>query len=191
MPKETSEEIRKADYDVDEIFLKRWSPRSYEDKNVSEEDLFSVLEAARWAPSSMNKQPWRFIVARTKEDREKFHSFIMDANRVWCEKAPALVLIISDEEQGGTHAFDTGAAWGFMSLQAAKKGMITHAMGGFFKDQAKEALNIPDHFTLHAVVAVGYQADKSLLSDELQEREKPSDRKPLSETVMEGTYIQS
>ncbi|WP_186576569.1 nitroreductase family protein [Aquibacillus kalidii] len=178
---------RQPDYDIDPIFINRWSPRSFLEKEVPEKDLMSVFEAARWAPSSMNKQPWRFILARTNEDREKFHSFIMEGNLKWCETAPALAVIISKKE-GGSHAFDTGTAWGYLALQAAQKGLATHAMGGFHKDKAREVLGIPEEYDLHAVIAIGYQGEKDQLTEDLQEREQPSDRRPVKESVMEGSF---
>ncbi len=181
-------DFRQLDYDIDPIYIKRWSPRSFQEKEVPENVLMNIFEAARWAPSAMNIQPWRFIVARTKEDREKFHSFIMDGNRKWCEKAPVLTLIISDK-QDYTHAFDTGAAWGYLSLQAAKEGLITHGMGGFYKDKAREVLNIPEEYDIQALVAIGYQDEKDTLPEELQAREKPSNRRPVQESIMEGTFI--
>src|SRR5690348_3231631 len=88
---------RKADYDIDQIFLNRWSPRAYAEKEVPEDILYSVFEAARWAPSASNEQPWRFIIARTKADREKFYPFIMEGNRIWCEKAPVIAVIIGNK----------------------------------------------------------------------------------------------
>ncbi len=112
----------------------------------------------------------------------------MDGNRKWCEKAPVLALLISDK-QSNTHAFDTGAAWGYLSLQAAKEGLITHGMGGFYKDKARELLNIPDEFDIQALVAIGYQGEKEALDEQLQAREKPSDRRPVQESVMEGTFV--
>lgn len=178
---------RQAEYDIDETYLSRWSPRSFLEKDVPEEVLMSVLEAARWAPSAMNAQPWRFIIARTQEDREKFHSFIKEGNRKWCEKAPVLVAILSDNK-GSYHAFDTGSSWGYLSLQATKKGLITHPMAGFYQDQAREALNIPDDFDIQLVVAIGYQGEKEALPAELQDREQPSNRRPLKELIFEGEY---
>ncbi|WP_163539789.1 nitroreductase family protein [Gracilibacillus sp. YIM 98692] len=183
-------DYRQAEYDIDDLFLERWSPRAFSEKEVDEKTLMSIFEAARWAPSGSNKQPWRFIIARNKEDREKFHQFIMDGNRAWCEKAPALALVISDSEANGSHAFDAGAAWGFLSLQARQKGLITHAMGGFYKDKAREILDIPEQYAIHAVIAIGYQDDVSVLEEKLQEREKPSDRRSLKETIMEGTFLE-
>ncbi|WP_182199809.1 nitroreductase family protein [Paraliobacillus salinarum] len=183
----TNELDRKSDYSINEQFTKRWSPRAFRDEEVPEELIFRTLEAARWAPSSMNIQPWRFIVARTKEDREKFHSFIMEGNRVWCENAPVLILFIS-EKKGGSHAFDTGISFGFFALQALENGLVTHPMGGFDKEKARDVLGIPDNYQLHAVVALGYQGDKASLSPELQERETPSTRRPLKESIHQGTF---
>ncbi|SIS39602.1 nitroreductase family protein [Salimicrobium flavidum] len=180
-------QYRQPDYDIDDMFIERWSPRSFQEKEVPQEDLMSVFEAARWAPSSMNMQPWRFIVARTEEDRERFHSFVMDGNLKWCEKAPVLALIISDKD-AATHAFDSGAAWGFLSLQARKNGLITHAMGGFYKDKAREVLEIPERYDIQALVAIGYQGEKEKLEEEMQQREQPSPRRPVEESLMEGSF---
>src|SRR5699024_2012827 len=154
-------EFRKASYDIDPIYVNRWSPRSFLDKEVSDDILYSVFEAARWAPSAANKQPWRFIIAREQADRDKFLSFINEGNVIWCNKAPVLVALLSktDNEDGGhnpSHAFDTGAAWGFLALEAYRKGLVTHAMGGFDREKAKEVLSIPENYTVHAIVALGY-----------------------------------
>ncbi|WP_077623713.1 nitroreductase family protein [Sediminibacillus massiliensis] len=191
--KKAVQELRKPAYDIDPVYIQRWSPRSFQDKEVQEDTLFSLFEAARWAPSALNIQPWRFILARTKEDKERFQSFIMEGNRTWAEKAPVLFLIISrktDDKIGDnvSHAFDAGTAWGYLSLEAARKGLITHPMGGFHKDMAREVLNIPDDYALHAVVAVGYQGEKQALPEKLQQREQPSDRRSLKESVFEGTF---
>jgi nitroreductase len=145
------EQARQATYPVDPVFLNRWSPRSFQEKEVPDEVLFALFEAARWAPSSYNEQPWRFILARTQEDREKFHSFILPGNRAWCEKAPALALVISKKHYANgnpnrAHAFDTGAAWGYLALEAANRGLITHAMGGFDAEKAREVLQIPEEY---------------------------------------------
>lgn len=182
------EKYRQVDYPIDRLFLERWSPRSFSSKEVDEETLSSLFEAARWSPSAMNAQPWRFIVARTEEDLARFHSFILEGNRQWCEKAPVLALIISDKEAGASHAFDTGAAWLALALQAKMKGLITHPMSGMKKDKAREVLHIPEQFDIHAVVAIGYQDEKEKLPPAFQEREQPSPRRPISESVMEGKF---
>lgn len=158
-------ENRSAAYEIDPVFLNRWSPRSFKEDQVPDDVLFSLFEAARWAPSASNEQPWRFIVARTAEDKQRFYPFIAEGNRIWCEKAPVLALILSKTVSGrGTfnraHAFDAGAAWGYLALQATKLGLITHAMGGFDPEKAKEVLGVPDDYELHAVIAIGYQGKK-------------------------------
>jgi nitroreductase len=184
---------RQPDHEINPQFLERWSPRSYSDQEVSEEVLLSLFEAARWAPSGSNNQPWRFIVARTPEQLAKFHSFIMPLNRVWCEKAPVLTLVISNTKTpkgtvNPSHAFEAGTAWGYLALEANNQGLITHAMGGFEREQAREALQIPADYELHAVVAIGYRGPANALPENLQEREVPSGRRPISETIFTGGF---
>jgi len=186
-------QYRQAEYDVDPVYLRRWSPRSFSEREVPLDTLMSLFEAARWAPSANNEQPWRFIVARTEEERKLFYSFIHESNRVWCENAPALVAVASvgTSSRGTpnrTHAFDAGAAWGLLALEAVRKGLITHAMGGFDREKARLALGVPDDVELHAIVAIGYRGPKETLPPHLQEREKPSSRKSIRETVFFGLY---
>jgi nitroreductase len=182
---------RKPDYPVHPLFLNRWSPRSFSDKKVSDQDLYTILEAAHWAPSSFNDQPWRFIVAKTDEQLAVFHGFLNEFNRSWASAAPVLILVASDKlrangDPNGAHAFDSGTAWGYLALQAKILGMATHAIGGFSKDQARILLNVPEQLELHAVIALGYQGSKEVLPAGLQEREMPNTRGPLSEVVYIG-----
>ena len=186
------EEHRKAEHSISPLFLNRWSPRAYSERKVSDEDLYSILDAAHWAPSSFNDQPWRFFVAKTEAQLKIFHEFITPFNRSWAEKAPALILIASNKNRdngdpNGAHVFDTGTAWGYLALQATMLGLSTHAMGGFDKEKARELLNVPDDFDIHVVISVGYRGEKETLNEKLQERENPSIRKPLQEVVFEGT----
>ena len=183
---------REASYEIDSVYLNRWSPRSFADKDIPDDVLYSVFEAARWAPSAFNIQPWRFIIARTEENRKKFHTFISEFNLSWCNKVPAFALIISEttSERGEniSHQFDTGAAWGYLSLEATKKGLITHPMTGFDFEKAREVLHIPEEYSINALIAIGYQAEKDLLPENLQEREQPSTRRPLNESLFEGEF---
>ncbi|MCU9614793.1 nitroreductase family protein [Caldibacillus lycopersici] len=183
---------REASYPIDTVYLQRWSPRSFLNKPIPEETLFSLFEAARWAPSAFNNQPWRFILARTEEDREKFYSFISEFNLNWCKNAPVLSLIISETENergfNKTHAFDTGAAWGYLSLEATKKGLVTHPMTGFNFEKARSVLNIPEKFAINALVAIGYQGEKNSLPEVLQERENPSPRRGIKASLFEGSF---
>lgn len=181
------QQLRQSDHEIDPIFINRWSPRSFLKKEVPEEVLMRVFEAARWAPSANNSQPWRFILARTQAERELFYSFIFERNLEWCKNAPVLAVLISDN-QNRMDAFDSGTAWGFLSLQAIKEGLKTHAIGGFDKDKAREVLNIPEEYNVQVAIAIGYQGEKDALPEDFQARELPSNRRPLVETIFEGKY---
>jgi nitroreductase len=185
-------EYRKAEHSINPLFLNRWSPRAYSDRNISDKDLYSILEAAHWAPSSFNDQPWRFIIAKTVDQLKIFHEFLNPFNRAWAEKAPVLVLIASNKKRengdsNSAHAFDAGTAWGHLAIQATLLGLSTHAIGGFDKDKARSLLNVPDDFDLHTVISIGYRGKKESLAVDLQARENPSSRKPLKDVIFEGT----
>jgi len=189
------EATREPDHEIHPQFLSRWSPRSFAEQAVPEATLLSLFEAARWAPSGSNLQPWRFIVARTAEERAHFHTFIMPGNREWCEKAPVLALLIShklghNDTPNRAHAFDAGAAWGYLALEAANQGLITHAMGGFERQQARAALQVPDDYELHAVIAIGYRGPKEDLAEKFQARELPSGRRAVQESLFTGRFGQ-
>lgn len=190
------ESHRQPDHEINPQFLTRWSPRSFTDQEVPEDVLHSLFEAARWAPSGSNLQPWRFIIARTPEQRAKFYNFIAPANREWCEKAPILTLVISytktpKDSSNPSHAFDAGTAWGYLALEADNQGLIAHAMGGFDRDQARLDLQIPEDYELHAVVAIGYRGPAEALPEKFQEREVPSTRRPINELLYAGEFGQS
>ncbi|MBO1005541.1 nitroreductase family protein [Pseudogracilibacillus auburnensis] len=190
------EEYRTADYPIDPIYIKRWSPRSFSTKEVEQEKLNSLFEAARWAPSAANWQPWRFIFAKSNEDRKKFLSFLYEGNVEWCKNAPAFVAIASKttrNEAGDpniAHTFDTGTAWGYLSLEANRQGLITHGMGGFDRGKAKEVLHIPDEYDIHAIIAIGYHNPQGELSEKNKEREIPSNRHPIEKFVFEGKFVE-
>lgn len=187
--------FRKPTYEIDDVFISRWSPRSFSEQEIPENILLSLFEAARWAPSAFNYQPWRFIIAHTEESREKFYSFISEFNLSWCKKAPVLALIVSEKEneqgENKSHSFDTGTAWGFLSLQATKCGLITHPMTGFDFEKARKVLEIPDNFELQALIAIGYQDERENLPKQLQEREEPNGRRPLKESIFDGEFGQN
>jgi len=185
---------RKADHQIDPIHLERWSSRAFSSKPVESDKLHSVFEAARWAPSASNWQPWHFVYATRQSDLIKFHSFINDSNVEWCQAAPVLVAVISkhtrnDEGDANPfHAFDTGTAWGYLSLEAARQGLLTHGMGGFDRVKAKEVLEVPEEYEVQAIVAIGYYDPKAPLSEKYQAREIPSNRRPLDEFLFEGSF---
>lgn len=188
-------EVRKPEHEVEELFLDRWSPRAMSGEAVSEAELMSLFEAARWAPSSFNNQPWRILYARRDTEHwEKFLGLLVEANRSWAKDAAALLLFVSketfdhNEEKYPTHSFDTGAAWENLALQATLNGLVTHGMQGFDYERARAELNIPENFRVEAMAAVGRPGDPSTLPERVRAREKPSDRKPLSEITCEGPF---
>lgn len=185
---------RKTTHQIDPIHLDRWSSRAFSTKQVEEDKLHNIFEAARWAPSAANWQPWHFVYAQEQEDLEKFHSFINESNVEWCGRAPVLVAVVSKltrNEKGDPnpfHAFDSGTAWGYLSLEAHRQGLITHGMGGFDPEAAKEVLGIPDEYVVQAIIAIGYYDAQAPLSERNQAREVQSDRKPLDEIIFEGSF---
>ncbi|MBV4534968.1 MULTISPECIES: nitroreductase family protein [Pseudomonas] len=184
---------RIADYAINEQFINRWSPRAFTAEPISEDILLSFLEAARWAPSAYNSQPWRFLYARRDTPNwERYLELLVPFNRSWAQQASALVLIISktsfDDKPALWHTFDTGSAWGHLALQASISGWHTHGMAGFDQELARKELKIPEGYDLHAMVAIGKLGDKATLAEALQAREVPSPRRPLSELAAEGDF---
>lgn len=190
---------RTPEYPIADQFIARWSPRAYTGETIPDETLFSLFEAARWAPSGSNSQPWRFIYAKNGSSAwPVFVSFLKDNNAVWAPNASALVLILSkktftpagetEARPARNHSFDSGAAWAHLSLQALALGWHTRAMGGYDKEKARAVLGIPDDYHLEVTVAIGRKAAIDTLPEHLQAREKLTQRKPLSELVSEGKF---
>lgn len=186
---------RKMEHPIDPIYLQRWSPRAFSTKPIAKEKLNAIFEAARWAPSAANFQPWRFVIVEKKEDKDKFLSFVNETNVEWCKHAPVLVAIISKttrNEAGDlniTHAFDTGAAWAYLTLEATRQGLITHGMGGFDRQKAKKVLQIPEEYDVQAITAIGYHdPNAELLPEKFKDREVPSTRNSIEDFVFEGKF---
>lgn len=188
------EATRKSAHKIDPIHLERWSSRKFSNQPVESDKLHSIFEAARWAPSASNWQPWHFVYAQEEEDLKKFHSFINDSNVEWCHRAPVLVAVVSKvtrNDKGDPnpfHSFDTGTAWGYLSLEAHRQGLLTHGMGGFDREKAKEVLNIPEEYVVEAMIAIGYYDEEVELSERNEEREIPSDRYELEDFLFEGSF---
>ncbi len=164
-------------------------------EEVSDEDLMSLFEAARWAPSSYNNQPWRFVYAKKGTKYwDGFFGLLSDSNKTWAKDASTLVMIISkstfdyNDKPSITHSFDTGAAWENLALQGTIIGLVVHGMQGFDYKAAKILLRLSDKYTVEAMAAIGKPGKKESLPKELQERELPSDRKKLTQTVFEGKF---
>ena len=186
---------RHSEYDINPMILNRWSPRAMSGEEISDMELMRLFEAARWAPSSYNGQPWRFIYAkRNTEHWDKLFNLMGDFNKSWTKNAAVLLVIISrknfehDEKPSVTHQFDAGAAWENLALQGETQGLVTHGMQGFDYEKARTDLSVPDAFDVMAMIAIGKLAPKEILSPEVQQREHLSDRKPLSEIIMEGHF---
>jgi nitroreductase len=190
---------RNPEHPVAPLFVDRWSPRAFTGEPIPEATLLSFFEAARWAPSAYNAQPWRFLYARRDTGQwPLFLELLAEFNRAWARQASALVIVLSkttfvppgktEPVEIGSHAFDAGAAWASLALQATLSGWHTHGIGGFDKAQARERLGIPEDYALQAAVAIGRQGDKSALPESLQAREQPSQRRPLAELVAEGRF---
>lgn len=192
-------DVRQPDFRIDPQFTERWSPRAFTGEALDRGALMTILEAARWAPSGSNLQPWRFVYGlRGTPAFETLASTLAEGNRAWAPQAGALVLVLSrtqrvvpGKEQPQpivSHAFDAGAAWMSLALQAQALGLHAHAMGGFDRAMARERLGVPNDVDLHAVVALGRRGEASLLPPSLQEREQPNGRLPLSALVAEGRF---
>ena len=187
--------LRKPEYSIEPLILNRWSPRSFIPAEMPKQDLMSLFEAARWAPSSFNNQPWRFLFAgRDSSHWQLFLNLLAPGNQSWARDASVLVVVLSNTkfDHNGkpsiTHSFDAGAAWENLALQASAKGYIAHGMEGFDYDKAKVDLEVPDDFRVEAMIAIGRQGPKEQLSAELQEIEAPNTRRPIQESVAEGKF---
>jgi nitroreductase len=195
----TTANSRSTDYPVDPMFLERWSPRAFTGAPISEYDLLTILEAARWAPSSYNSQPWRFIYARRDTGHwPRLLGLLTQSNQSWAKNASALLILVSkttllprgadQEVPSWSHSLDAGAAWASLALQAARSGWAAHGMVGFDRERAVAELGVPDGHRVECAIAIGRRGDKSILSEAQQAREAPSDRLPLTQLVGEGSF---
>ena len=189
---------RQADHPVDAVFLNRHSPRAFTDVAMEPSEMLILLEAARWAPSASNVQPWRFAWGlRGDAGFAAIEAGLMGFNKVWAGQASALVVLASTSVNGlgdaakpvPTHAFDAGAAWMSLALQARMRGWEAHAMAGIEKAQLAAALALPAHHEIHVVIAIGQQGDMESLPQPLQEREVFSPRLGLEVTAARGRFV--
>ena len=195
----TTANSRTSDHPIDPLFLERWSPRAFADETISQEDLLTILEAGRWAPSSYNSQPWRFLYARRGTAHwDRFFGLLNPFNQSWAKTSSALVVLVSNSLMlppgaekavpSHSHSLDAGAAAASFMLQAARMGWAAHGMVGFDMERTFAELNVPQGYRVEAAYAIGRQGDKSLLPEPMQAREVPSSRLPLAETAFEGGF---
>ncbi len=193
---EEIEQIKRAPAEtgVETLILKRWSPRAFADRALDPDDLRKLFEAARWAASSYNEQPWRFLVGiKGDEAYEKIFASLISFNQGWAKSAPVLVLSAAKKTftgNGSANAYglhDTGAATANLMLQAIALGIHTHSMAGFDADAVRAAFAIPDDFEVGAVTAIGYLGDSATLPDQQRQMEESArSRKPLTEFVFKA-----
>ncbi len=182
---------------IHDLLRQRWSPRAFSDKPVPADVLRSLFEAARWAPSSNNEQPWAFLVT-TRDDQEnhaKMLSTLVEFNQAWAKHAPVLAIAVSESAFAKTgkpnrNAFyDTGAAVAHLSVEATSRGLFVHQMAGFDPHKAIEVFEIPNGWEPIAAFVIGYPGDPESLPEPLGRRElAPRERKPLESLVMGGHW---
>lgn len=192
---------RIAEHPIDQVHLNRWSPRAFDGSALSEAELFSLFEAARWAPSAFNVQPWRFVYAlRDTPEWDSLLSALVPMNQAWAKNASVLIFLLSDTQltpPGGsdpvpskTASFDAGAAWGALAHQATTLGLYAHAMAGFDAAIAAEKIGNSSRYRIETAIAVGRIGDPAGLPEPLRAREFPSPRRPISESAFVGTLPQ-
>ncbi len=190
---------RHAEHPIAPVFLDRWSPRAFAPDLISEPELLGLLEAARWAPSSYNSQPARFIFGRRGTPAfDALLDLLNPFNQSWAKTASALLIVLSNslmrppgqdkDVPSRSHSFDAGAAWMSFALQAQMRDWYTHGMVGMDFDRAFAELDVPQGFRVECAIALGRLGDKASLPEDLQLREQPNDRMPLSAIAMEGRF---
>jgi nitroreductase len=191
------EKIAETKAPIHELIRRRWSPRAFLELPVEPDKLLSLFEAARWAASASNEQPWAFLEA-SQQDRKNYQDMLgvlVDFNRGWADKAPVLILTLAHavfEKDGkpNRHAFyDLGQAVASLSLQATALGLTTHQMAGFNFEAARERFAVPEGWEPVSVIALGYAGDPDSLTEKLRQREMaPRQRKPLETFVFSGAW---
>jgi nitroreductase len=191
LTKETNliSKIANTDFPIHNIIARRWSARAFSTKTVEKSKLLSILEAARWAPSSRNEQPWRYIVFTddNPEKLEKARSVLLEINN-YAKLAPILICAITKKTYSDNgvynklHFHDLGAANENMFLESFNQGLIMHEMGGFDREKARKVFSIPDEYEIGIMIAIGYQDSHEILPERFREKiNSPRERKPLSE----------
>ncbi|WP_246787937.1 nitroreductase family protein [Bradyrhizobium sp. CCBAU 53421] len=191
--------IRVPEHPAERIFVERWSPRGFTQDSIPITILNTFFEAARWAPSAFNSQPWRFLYAlRSQSEFQTFLAPLIEFNQGWARHAAALIYLLSrkdftppgktNAQFSRTHSFDSGAAWANFANQATAAGWAAHAMSGFDADKARDELKVPKTFAVEIAIAVGRKGDSAHLSPTLAQREQPSARSSIEDFVAGGLF---
>lgn len=187
---------RHTDTALDPMFLNRWSPRAFDGSMMPAEDLRTILDAGRWAPSSYNYQPWRFLYAMRNDTANwsRFLDLLIPANAIWAKEASVLVFIVSEMTMGSpdkpshSHSFDAGAAWSAIALQSHLLSYHAHGMVGIDMERTRTELGVPEGFRIEAAIAIGRKGDPKDLPEKLQARETPSTRNALDDIAYPGNF---
>ena len=189
-------DVRPVEHGVDRLFVDRWSPRAMSGEPITRDELFQLFEAARWAPSSGNSQPWRMLYAhRDGPHWPTFFGLLASGNQVWCVNAAVLVVFVSQRMREGTdkplptHSYDTGSAWMSLACQGWISGYVVHGMAGFDYERARTELGVPDGFHVDAMCAIGHPGPIDNLPESFRPRETPSPRKKVEEFAFEGEFV--
>ncbi len=186
-----------TNYDIHGLLKNRWSPRAFAPKEVEKEKVLRFMEAARWAPSSSNEQPWRFIVGfKGDESYQKIFDSLVEFNQLWAKTAPILLLAIGNtrslkdpSKPSQIYKYDVGQAIAHLTFQASADDLFVHQMGGFSSQKAAELFQVPEDFEVLTVTAIGYMGDPGQLPDNLSKMEyNKRERQPLTDMVFTGKF---
>ncbi|HSU55604.1 MAG TPA: nitroreductase family protein [Candidatus Dormibacteraeota bacterium] len=190
-----AEQKRKPEHPILPIFIRRWSPRAMSGQPLSDAEILSLFEAARWAPSTYNEQEWRFLYARRDTPQwPAFFDLLVEGNKQWCKNAGLLCVVIAHKvftrtgKSNPVHVFDSGLAYENLALQGAALDLVIHAMQGFDFEKARQSLAIPEDYAVCAMFAAGKPGKLEDLPPEPRDNESPSGRKPVREIICEGRF---
>lgn len=187
-------DYRHPENDIEALILRRWSARAMSGEPIAHSELLRVFEAARWAPSGLNRQEWFFLYAhRDTEAFDQFYALLDEGNQAWCHRAAVLLVVLArkttdDGHRIRPHALDTGMAFENLALQATALGLVIHPLGGFDLTRARTELRVPENFEVLIMAALGHPGEIADLPKFQQEREIPSQRKPLEQIIQEGAF---
>jgi nitroreductase len=195
IPFPKTDAFRQPDHPIESLFVRRWSPRALSGDPITDEQILTLFEAARWAPSTYNEQEWRFLYARRDTPQwPLIFGLLTEANQAWCKNAAMLVVIVAhkvfarNREPNPVHIFDAGSAWENIALQATAMGLAAHGMSGFDYEKARTVLLVPDDYAVAAMIAIGHPGDPAGLPEAMRKMEMPSGRRPVRESICEGVF---
>jgi nitroreductase len=187
--------LAKTSIEINHLLAERWSPRAFKNEPIPDDSIIKMLEATRWAPSSMNDQPWQIIVGQNHDETyQKIFETLVEFNQQWAKNAPVLMLCCGNKMRGNNepnaaYKYDVGQAIAHLSIQAMSENIYVHQMGGFSKEKAAEIFQFPSNIEALSIVAIGYLGDPEILHPRMQVSEKAArERKPLKDFVFQNKF---